>query len=117
MRLRDGGGRTLNELAARTGHPVDVLRVVLAEEVARRRVTLDPLDGAYRLVPDRFDPGVLAALGELEHRNGNGHAGPVRFGRCAGCGCDFDSRSLGCDVCSDRFRNRRRRRSSLPHVV
>jgi hypothetical protein len=109
----------LDELAARTGHPPDVLRTVLAEELQRRRVTLDPLAGEYHLVPDRFDPGVLAALGELEHRNGNGHVGhgpahASRFGRCAGCGCDFDSRSLGCDACSERFRNRRRRRSAVP---
>jgi hypothetical protein len=119
MRLHDGGGRTLDELAARTGHPADVLRLVLAEEVARRRVTLDPLAGEYRLVADRFEPGTLAAMAGLGERR-NGHAGPEqasRFGRCSGCGADWDTRTRGCRACSDRFRNRRRRRSPLPTVT
>jgi hypothetical protein len=112
-------GLTLLELSTRTGHPPELLRTVLAEELHHRRVEL--VAGEYRLVADRFDAGTLAALGELEHErvDGNGRAGgpahASRLGRCSGCGCDFDSRSLGCGACSERFRNRRRRPSMLPN--
>jgi hypothetical protein len=118
MQLRDGGGLTLDQLA-RTGHPPEVLRTVLADELQRRRVRHDPLTGEYRLVADRFDPGTLAALVWLGERwNGPAARGPARasrLGRCSGCGWDFDSRSVGCSACSERFRNRRRRRSPLPY--
>lgn len=62
-----GRGLTLAELAARTGHPPELLATLLAGETgrSRRRVWRDPADGRYRLVADRFDEETIAALVRL----------------------------------------------------
>ncbi len=62
-----GPGRTLDEIAERTGQPRELLALVLDQETRRprRRVWRDPLDGRYRLVAGRFDEATLAALARL----------------------------------------------------
>jgi hypothetical protein len=59
-------GLTAEELAERGGLELGVLRTVLNDEQARRRVRLDPVTGRYRLARAAFDPATLAALAELE---------------------------------------------------
>jgi hypothetical protein len=56
---------TLDELVARTFVSRYRLADVLQDEIEAGRVRVDG-DGGYELVPDRFDPDVLAALAELE---------------------------------------------------
>jgi hypothetical protein len=59
-------GLTAEELAERGGLELGVLRTVLNDEQARRRVCLDPVTGRYRLARAAFDPATLATLAELE---------------------------------------------------
>jgi hypothetical protein len=61
-----GPGLTLDELAARTGQPAELLAGVLAAEMSRRRrrVWMDA-EGRYRLVADRFDEETIRALAGL----------------------------------------------------
>ncbi len=62
-----GEGLTLPELAARSGQPPELLQMVLAQELRRRRrrVWRDPADGRYRLVAGRLDEETLTALARL----------------------------------------------------
>jgi hypothetical protein len=61
-----GPGLTLDELAERTGRPKELLAEVLRDELrrSRRRVWRDS-EGRYRLVVDRFEDGIVEALGRL----------------------------------------------------
>jgi hypothetical protein len=61
-----GPGLTLDELAARSGQPRELLATVLAAELRRRRrrVWMDE-EGRYRLVADRFDEETITALAAL----------------------------------------------------
>jgi hypothetical protein len=66
LRRCPGDGLTLDELAARSGQPRELLATVLAAELRqrRRRVWMDE-DGRYRLVADRFDEETITALAGL----------------------------------------------------
>jgi hypothetical protein len=99
-------GLTLDQLAARTGHPPKLLRHVLREELERRRVRLD--GDRYRLVADRFDRETLTALTDLQPGHGQ-RDGRSPHACCSGCGAGYDVSTPGCEACTQRLRRRNRR--------